>query len=124
MLRTTAFVLDAATPGDSPAPMAITLLDLGKSLFLWAGRETAAPPRLGALFASVPGSPGGLPPSASQLLDGIGEFCDEDAGDSFSRTLAARSGKQVLLSLNTGGLGAEQVMEVQRRCLALLAAGE
>jgi hypothetical protein len=101
--------------------MHITLLDLGRSLYVWAGRAEAAP-RLGALFASVPGggAAGGLPPAASQLLDGSSEFCDEDACDSFSRALAVRSGKQVLISFNVGGLGAEQVVEVQRRCLALL----
>ena len=119
-LRTNTFILDATAPGQLPSSMLITVFDLGRSLYVWAGRDEAAP-RFGALFAAVPGAPGGLPPSASQLLDGFGEYCDEDSTDSFSRTLAARTGKQVLLSLNTGGLGAEQVVEVQRRCLALLA---
>ena len=118
--RSATLYLDAAAPGQAPCTMCITLLDFGRSLYVWVGREEAAP-RFGALFAAVPGSAGGLPPAASQLLDGSGPFCDEDSADSFSRALAARSGKQVLLSLNTGGLGEEQVVLVQRRALALVA---
>ena len=110
-------------PGLPPMALTITLIDLGRSIFLWCG-PTASLPALGALFAAVPGgAPSGgalpLPASSTQLLD-AGAACDEDAASSLSRALSMRSGKQVLLSLNVAGLGEGAALEAERRCLEVV----